>query len=96
VSVDDREHSVLAFLRRDKAGNAVLCAFNFNPEPYEFRIRLPFGCELSEILSSDDVRFGGTGEFRNGNPAAKEDGPEFIVTLRMPPYAGSYYSCDIP
>jgi 1,4-alpha-glucan branching enzyme len=96
VSVDDREHSVLAFLRRDKGGNAVLCAFNFNPEPFEFRSGLPFNCELSEILSSDDVRFGGTGEFRNDKPVVSEDGPEYIVTLRMPPYAGSYYSCDIP
>ena len=31
ISVDDRAHSVLAFLRKDAEGNKILCLFNFTP-----------------------------------------------------------------
>ncbi|OQB23512.1 MAG: 1,4-alpha-glucan branching enzyme GlgB [Firmicutes bacterium ADurb.Bin182] len=91
LCADDCENSVLAFLRQDKAGNALLCAFNFNPFPFEaYSIKLPFYCELTELLSSDEIRFGGTGQFQNGKLFAENSGQEYSVTLRLPPYAGVY------
>ncbi|MCL2342486.1 MAG: 1,4-alpha-glucan branching protein GlgB [Firmicutes bacterium] len=61
-SVDERERSSIAFLRRDKSGAEVLCAFNFTPVPQNINVPLPKGKHLRILLSSAEERFGGGGE----------------------------------
>src|SRR5204862_283132 len=42
IEANDAEHSVLAFLRRDRAGAALLVGCNLTPVPrHDYRVRLP-------------------------------------------------------
>jgi len=71
-SVDERERSSIAFIRRAKNGRGILCAFNFTPVPQTIFAPLPKGTRMRTLLSSNESRFGGTGEkhrYREGRLA---------------------------
>ncbi|MDD3920820.1 MAG: 1,4-alpha-glucan branching protein GlgB, partial [Eubacteriales bacterium] len=96
TSVNDSIHSVAAFLRRDNAGNAVLCAFNFTPEPWEhYYMGMPQAGTLTEVFSSDAVKFGGTGDWHNEpvhtNPYPEQGMPHQAV-LRLPPFGAAFFT----
>lgn len=61
-SVDERERSSIAFLRRNKAGKSLLCAFNFTPVEAEIHVSLPEKSRPRTLFSSNEERFGGDGE----------------------------------
>ena len=65
LNVDDRQRSAVAFLRTGSSGGRkkyLICACNFTPVICEdFVIGLPFPGTLTEILSSDDAEYGGSG-----------------------------------
>lgn len=64
LNVDNRDQSSIAFLRSAKpeTESYIVCACNFLPQENRgFVIGLPCPGKLREILSSDDVRFGGSG-----------------------------------
>ena len=62
LNVNDAQRSVLALMRKDRQGNAVVCLTNFTPQPYQdYRIGLPFPCTLKEILNSDSMDYCGSG-----------------------------------
>ena len=96
MSVDDSEHSVAAFLRKDKAGNCILCAYNFTPVPHDdYRIGSDRAVMLKELLSSDDAQFGGTGEWKNGFRRSRKEpcgAHEHTITLKLPPYGAVFLS----
>ncbi|MDO4572144.1 MAG: 1,4-alpha-glucan branching protein GlgB [Clostridia bacterium] len=97
-SVDDPEHSILAFLRFDGAGGMLLCCFNFTPEPWEdYLLGLPYPGRCREVFSSDLPRYGGTGEYVNG-PLATADEPcgafDQHIRLRLPPFGAVYLSFE--
>ena len=59
---DDSTNSVVAFERRDRDGNTVVAVCNFTPVTREhYRIGVESRGSFSVLLSSDDVRFGGSG-----------------------------------
>ena len=95
-SVDDNIHSVVAFLRSDRAGNQLLCCFNFTPVPWDdYVMGLPENAKLAEVFSTDAPEYGGTGEYRNPNLAAvHEPYGDFAyrITVRIPPYGACYLS----
>ena len=96
VSVNDRNNSVLAFLRRDGEGRAILCAFNFTPVPHgEYQMFFNDEIILCELFNSDDARFGGTGEWNNPNPIRArvhlENERPFTLSLRLPPLGAVYF-----
>lgn len=81
-SVDENERSSIAFIRRDKSGKALLCAFNFTPVPQTIYVPLPKGSRLKALLSSNEERFCGTGEkhtYKKGY-------------LSLPPMCAIYFS----
>lgn len=89
ASVDDGIHSVLAFIRRDDAGNALLCAFNFTPNPWEnYALQMPARQTLTEVFSSDAACFGGTGDWHNTQPVAATDRLRF----RLPPFGAVFFT----
>lgn len=66
LNVDDNERSCIAFLRLAKDGNQwdyIVCACNFTPVDYEdFQIALPVYGKLTEVLTSNDKKYGGNGK----------------------------------
>jgi 1,4-alpha-glucan branching enzyme len=87
---DDATGNTLAFARWDDNRNAVIGISNFSPVPHEnYRIPLPVVGNWTEILNTDDLKYGGSGihndlvtavdEPRHGYPAS--------ATLRLPPLA---------
>lgn len=93
LRVDDAEHSTAAFMRRDDSGGMLICAFNFTPVPCEeYRIGLKKNIAVSELLNSDDQRFGGTGEWTNENAVVKRvsGAYDFVLNIKLPPYGAVY------
>ena len=86
---DDRSQNIIAFLRRDAAGQAlmVVCNFSFvGREGYE--IGVPEPGRYTEVLCSDAAEFGGEGGRRPAWVTAKKKplhGREQSVTLNIPP-----------
>ena len=85
ISVDDRAHSVLAFLRKDAEGNKILCLFNFTPvEHYPYRVRLPFMATLDQAISNVDMR-----DIKGVETVQLEDG--YYADIMLSPYEAVYY-----
>jgi 1,4-alpha-glucan branching enzyme len=61
IECEDRENSVLSYLRRD-GSEYLIVACNFTPVPRDaYRLGVPDASELVTLLSSDEARFGGSG-----------------------------------
>jgi len=79
-SVDERERSSIAFVRRDSKGKGILCAFNFTPVESIIHVPLAKNSRPRALLSSNEERFGGTGE----KPAYSKG------QLKLPPMCAVY------
>ena len=92
------EQSMVMFLRQTKKPEETLlfvCNFD-NVEHESFRVGVPFYGKYKEILSSQDVRFGGDGA---ANPRAKTakaiewDGRDYSIDIHIPAMSVSVFSC---
>ncbi len=87
---NDRDNSILAWIRRDKSGGALICVTNFTPVVRPaFRIGVPDAGRYRELLNSDDQRYGGSGVC---NPPADAEaigmhGRPWSIALQLPPLA---------
>ena len=95
LNVNDRERSVAAVMRADGEDGYIACAVNFTPQPYlNYRIGLPFDCELKEILNSDRAEFGGSNLY-NGTELRAEEIPQeehpFSCEIVVPPLAAVFF-----
>jgi 1,4-alpha-glucan branching enzyme len=98
VDCHDADQSILVFLRRDKQGHAVICAFNFTPVPREgYRIGCTSPGFWREIFNSDSAFYGG-GNVGNGAGLMSEDLPWMgfgqSLVLTLPPLAGIILAQD--
>jgi len=98
IDCHDADQSVLSFLRRDRQGRTVICAFNFTPVPREgYRIGCPHAGLWREIFNSDSEWYGGS-NFGNGVGLLAEDQPwmgfEHSLVVTLPPLAGVILSLD--
>jgi len=88
---DDRQNSVLAFLRRGRSAEDVaLCVYNMTPSPHdEYRVGVPVAGEWEVRLDSDRVEFGGCGYSADQQRLATDDeeahGRPQSLLLRLPP-----------
>ena len=85
---DDASQSVIAFIRRDKKGGEVIAVCNFAPvlRP-DYKIGVPRAGTYTEVLNSDEERFGGAGVL-NGKVRAHKapmHGFEHFIELKVPP-----------
>ena len=88
ISWDDRDNSVLIWLRRDTSGNFVICVSNLTPiVRHDFRIGVPQRGVYRELLNSDKLEYGGSG-VRNDDVTAEAHGShgrEHSFVLTLPP-----------
>ncbi|MCI8302391.1 MAG: 1,4-alpha-glucan branching protein GlgB [Oscillospiraceae bacterium] len=92
---DDNQNNIVVFLRRDKAGNELLCAISFNPNTYEdYRFGCPPVKEYVEVFNSDAAVYGGTGAV-NAAPCkvswTPSHGQESSVAIRIPPFGAVFF-----
>jgi len=91
LDCDDRDASVLSWLRRDKNGNYVICVVNFTPVVrYDYRIGVPAGGSYCELINSDSADYGGSNAGNYGNFEADDTawhGQPFSLRLTLPPLA---------
>jgi 1,4-alpha-glucan branching enzyme len=63
IEQGDAGFSVISFLRRAPGGDAIVVACNFTPVPrHNYRIGVPRGGHWAELLNSDALYYGGSGQ----------------------------------
>ena len=73
---DDNHNNVIVFLRRDRAGNELLCAVNFSPNDYaDYRVGVPPRRQYVPVFTTDAPEFGGSGFTPVKTPIAVESVP---------------------
>ena len=91
LECEDAELSVIAFLRLDSAGAALLVACNFTPVPRSgYRVGVPHGGRWRECLNSDARDYGGSGQGNLGALDAVASGAHgypWSLLLHLPPLA---------
>lgn len=97
LNVDDKSLSSIAFLRsaKPKSDSYLICACNFIPNEHRgFVIGLPQKGVLREVLSSDDVRFGGKG-LHNADMIQSRKAPfndfSYSASIDLPPLSAVYF-----
>lgn len=97
LNVNDKDRSSIAFLRsaRPENDSYLICACNFIPNEHRgFVIGLPESGVLREALSSDDVRFGGSG-LHNEKPIKSRSKPfcdlPYSAQIDLPPLSTVYF-----
>ena len=98
VQANDHDNSVVAFIRWDKHGNAILAVTNFTPVYHgNYQIGLPVAGTITEIFNSDREEYGGSNQY-NAAPITtrRETWHEFQHTLSIiiPPLASVYFRYD--
>ena len=98
VIADDRETSVLAFIRRAGNGAPLLAVCNFTPVPRSnYAVGVPTGGTWREILNSDSAAYGGSGI---GNLGAVRAAPVpaharyHSLSLTLPPLSTVYLKAE--
>jgi len=87
----DRERSILAWLRFDRDGGCVICISNFTPVVRDnYRVGTPLRGNWVEVLNTDDEIFAGSG-VQNGGTLSTGDaaahGQAQSLVLTLPPLA---------
>jgi len=87
---NDRDNSILSWLRYDKHGHTVICISNFTPiVRHDFRFGVPAPGDYHELLNTDAEAYGGSGI---GNAAMTADnkpwhGKLYSLRMTIPPLA---------
>ncbi|MEO8026539.1 MAG: 1,4-alpha-glucan branching protein GlgB [Bryobacteraceae bacterium] len=90
IDCSDRQNSVISFLRRGVAADDVaLCVCNFTPMTHHnYRVGAPLGGFWKEVLNSDALLYGGSGQGNQGgveaSPVQTHNRP-FSLNLSLPP-----------
>jgi 1,4-alpha-glucan branching enzyme len=90
LAADDRENSVLGFLRWGPEGEAIVVASNFTPVPrFDYRLWAPKNGLWREALNTDAEIYGGGNIGNNGAvfSPGRRDGGSSELSLTLPPLA---------
>ena len=93
IDWDDRDNSVLSWLRRDKHGGYIVCVTSLTPVVREgYRIGVPDEGTYSVVLNSNDTKYGGSGAGTQiAESVSKEHlGRPFSIELTLPPLGTIY------
>jgi len=91
ISADDRENSVLSYVRRDGDHHHSIVLLNLTPVPRDnYRVGAPALVAYREILNSDDEAWAGSGHQTRGRVVAEPSpfhGFQQSIELTLPPLA---------
>ena len=95
VQMDAADLSVLSFLRRPRREPPVLVVCNFTPVPrHNVLVGVPEGGHWRELLNSDALDYGGSGQGNFGGVEAQPvpwHGRPRTLTLTLPPLACLFF-----
>ena len=98
ITANDTDNSVVAFLRTDRSGRAILCVTNFTPVFHPiYRIGLPFGGTLREFFNTDRAEYGGSNQYNAYELSAQPgefNGFPFWTEICVPPLSCVYFTYD--
>ena len=91
IDWEDREGSILSWIRRDRHGGFVVCVTNFTPVVrYDYRVGVPAPGRYDEVLNTDAESYGGSNVGNAGGRQADDTGahgrPQSL-NLTIPPLA---------
>ena len=90
IEWNDKDSSVLSWLRKDSSGAFVVVICNLTPIVREiYAVGVPSGGEYVELLNTDSEHYGGSG-LSNDTVLAKPNehhGRSYSISLRLPPLA---------
>ncbi len=97
IASDDYQQSIIAFRRKDEDENEIIAVFNFQPMLREnYRLGVPFKGIYSEVFSTEDKDFGGSG-YSHGKQIKSEEiemhGHKQSILLNMQPLSAVYLKC---
>ncbi len=99
ISNDDNAQSIIAFRRKNKAGEEIITVCNFVPVGRsDYRIGVPLKGSYRRVLCTDDVKYGGkTPAATSGVKAEAKPmhGYDYSVSLEIPPMSVSYYKLPV-
>ncbi len=93
LTADDRTNNVVAFERRNKNGEAIICVANFSPVPhYGYRVGVHSG-KYIEILNSNNKKYGGTGILCGDAESedVKVNGFDSSIKINLQPNSAVYF-----
>lgn len=97
ISCDDADQSVISFRRLDAKNKEVIVVCNFCPvQRTGYRIGVPKSGTYVPVLSSDDIKYGGTGTplspvQADGQPMHSH---KYSIELTIPPLSTVFYERD--
>jgi len=96
IDCNDRENSVVSFIRRNMPGDAVvLVVLNFTPVVRSgYALGVPRGGRWEEMLNSDSERYGGSGVGNMGGLDAQPHaahGRDWSLRLTLPPLSALFF-----
>ncbi len=90
---DDNENSVIVFRRFNKAGDELICVFNFQPKYHEtYSFGVPFYGDYEEVFSSEDIG----APTHNGTVSSRREdmhGEKFAVSVQIAPMSAMFFRC---
>ncbi|EKN62416.1 1,4-alpha-glucan branching protein GlgB [Schinkia azotoformans] len=91
IDPDNKEQSILSFMRKSKNKNDFLIIVcNFTPVVYQdFKVGVPLHASYVEVFSSDETEFGGTGQVNTGELISKKrnwHGQPYYISIKIPPF----------
>ena len=88
IVADDNIQNVLAFKRKDKKGDELICVFNLgDKERLDYKIGVDEG-KYRVVFNTDDRRFGGEGRKHKKSVTARKKpmhGKDTSISLTLPP-----------
>ncbi|MBQ7783084.1 MAG: alpha amylase C-terminal domain-containing protein, partial [Oscillospiraceae bacterium] len=99
ISADDYTQSVISFRRIDTSDPAkpseIIVVCNFVPVTRtDYKIGVPYEGTYEQIFSTDDLKYGGSGEVDNGKIKAQEysmHGCDYSISLTIPGLSAMYF-----
>ena len=93
LTADDNEHNVVAFERKNKKGETIICIANFSPVRQEhYRVGVDAG-RYEELMSSNSPQFGGNGRHYGTieSYAVRINGFDNSIELTLEPNSAVYF-----
>jgi 1,4-alpha-glucan branching enzyme len=95
---NDSDNSIVAFTRSNREGKTVISLTNFTPQFLpEYRLPLPVGGKIREILNTDREEFGGSNQYNAYELTAEEgsyNGMPYSALICVPPLSSVYFEYE--